>query len=157
MVELAHHLTTNIREQIISIAVRVGVMQHLLVEHPALKVNVLMESFAMLMFHAIPMSHLMYLHNQCHLYQSIAEQVQLMQPRTVGNLAETIAIAASIRSAMPTSLRVLIPKTKEAITFSVARTFVVQATSAQSLVPLDLMQNAILGNDATQTRHATRM
>jgi hypothetical protein len=35
MVALAHHLT--IREQIISIAVRVGVMQLLVVAHPALE------------------------------------------------------------------------------------------------------------------------
>ncbi len=89
------------------------------------------------------MSHLLCLHNQCHLYQSIVEQVQLMQPRTVGNLVETIAIAASIRRAFPTLPRAATQKTKEVTTFSAVRTFVGLHLSAHSLVLLDLMQNVI--------------
>ncbi len=110
----------------------------------------------MLMFLAIPINHRMYLHNQYHLFQCIAEQVKLMQQGIVGNRAETIAIAVSIKIAILILIRVLIPKTKGEITISVVKTFVGLATSAQSPVLLGMMQSAILGNDASLTRHATR-
>jgi hypothetical protein len=98
MVPLVHHLT--IRERIISSVVQVGVMQLLVVAHRVVEAtprSVLVGNIVMRMFLAIPMGPLICLHNQYHLYQSIVEHRSLMQPSNVGNLVETIVIAASIR------------------------------------------------------------